>query len=392
MEIIMIKRMLFALIGVFVLIGLTGFQPASATTTDNREENIGTVVYSAASFAASGAAAAKQAVKATSKGKILLSVSVKGIPKKQIKKCWKEKPGKWVWNEGLKPGNGKRSAGRWQVRKGDNTFCTKKGKGSRVFKKSCNNEIWGLKGTRKVPTVPRIKGKVTFQNYLSYAGKVSVTSTQKGSASAYAAQYQDGKKVCEASSIVSGSSSAKSWAVVRVKARSTTNIAIKAARAARIKIANSTKIRGDLRVGVHTSIEGKVAAWCNVPTPPPTTPPPPVVPKPKLLEITTVNDVLVNNTRTIAVVGNTAPGHTGTLFCTARNGGTITAGKSQSVSSNFSKQITYKAPDEVPAANSEYNIAAGRDRVDCTVTQDDGQTATISTNQFEIRPAPVDPL
>lgn len=115
-------------------------------------------------------------------------------------------------------------------------------------------------------------------------------------------------------------------------------------------------------------------------------------PKPILVEISTINDVLVNNTRTNTVNGSVAPGHAGSLFCTARNGGTITQGKQQTVSGNFSVQHTYLAPSEVPGANSQYGIAAGRDRVDCTLTQDDGRTAMISTNQFEIRPAPVDPM
>lgn len=115
-------------------------------------------------------------------------------------------------------------------------------------------------------------------------------------------------------------------------------------------------------------------------------------PKPVLVEISTINDVLVNNSRTNTVSGSVAPGHTGSLFCTARNGGTITQGKQQTVSGNFSVQHTYLAPSEVPGANSQYGIAAGRDRVDCTLTQDDGQTATISTNQFEIRPEPEAPM
>jgi hypothetical protein len=102
-------------------------------------------------------------------------------------------------------------------------------------------------------------------------------------------------------------------------------------------------------------------------------------PKPKLLEIDTINDVLVNNSRTITVSGHTAPKHTGELLCTA-NTGSITAGKRQNVSGSFDKQITYTAGDE-----------PGHDKVTCTVTQDDGQTDSISTNQFEVRPAPIDP-
>lgn len=116
----------------------------------------------------------------------------------------------------------------------------------------------------------------------------------------------------------------------------------------------------------------------------------PPTPAPDLIEIETINDVLVNNTRTITITGTVANGHTATLFSSAKNGGSITAGKTQTVSGSFTVQITYLAPDEVPGANN--GVAAGHDQVAVTLTQDDGQKDMISTNQFEIRPAPVDPM
>jgi len=114
-------------------------------------------------------------------------------------------------------------------------------------------------------------------------------------------------------------------------------------------------------------------------------------PPPVYTEIDTINDVLVNNTRTITPKGSVAPGHTAQQVCTALNGGSITVGKTQTVSGNFSAPITYKAPSEPPTANSQYGIAAGYDRVKCTLTQDDGQTASVSTNDFKIKVLPPDP-
>lgn len=117
---------------------------------------------------------------------------------------------------------------------------------------------------------------------------------------------------------------------------------------------------------------------------------PPVVPTPKLIDVDTINDVLINNTRTITVTGTVAPNHTAALVASAKNGGSITVGKSQTVKGNFTATVTYKAPSEVPGANGD--IAAGKDRVDFVLTQDDGQSASISTNQFVIQKPNPDPL
>lgn len=115
---------------------------------------------------------------------------------------------------------------------------------------------------------------------------------------------------------------------------------------------------------------------------------PPVV-APNLIETETINDVVVNNTRTITVTGTVASGHSATLFASAKNGGSITANKTQTVSGNFTKTITYMAPSEVPVAGN--GVAAGRDQVEFTLIQDDGQKDTIATNQFVITPRPVTP-
>lgn len=159
---------------------------------------------------------------------------------------------------------------------------------------------------------------------------------------------------------------------VVVKAKTQTEARAKAARQVTLNVKSSNSIRATIMTSGEAKAAGDAEASCE-------SNPLPVTPAPQLLEITTVNDVVINNTRTLNVTGNTAPGHTGTLFCTAGTGA-ITAGKSQSVSGNFTKSITYKAPSEVPSS--------GNDKVSCTLTQDDGQSATISSNQFDIRGIP----
>lgn len=108
----------------------------------------------------------------------------------------------------------------------------------------------------------------------------------------------------------------------------------------------------------------------------------------------TVNDVLVNNERTMTFTGKLAQGQSG--FGTASAGtGTIRGEnrKALNVDANgyFTVTFTYRAGDE-----------PGRDTVTLVVDQSDGQSVTATTMgrdaagnvvpHFEVRAAPVDPL
>lgn len=147
----------------------------------------------------------------------------------------------------------------------------------------------------------------------------------------------------------------------------------------------SAKARATASAVANAEAKARVSVDLVIEIPIGPTPPPPPTPTPILLEASTINDVLVNNSRTIGVTGIVPVGHTATLFATAKNGGSIISGKNQSVGSGqFTGQVTYLAPSEVPSG--------GHDQVSFTLTLDNGRTASISTNQFEIRPAPVDPL
>lgn len=234
--------------------------------------------------------------------------------------------------------------------------------------KTCLNYIGGNVPMRAKVVQVRYEQDVLMDVELE--SEVNVSATVKASL-----QCPTGTLYGEASASASGSASAS----IRVKMKEKVTVV----EAKKIELLSAARINA--KTAAKAAAMARVKLECGeTPTP--------VTPKPDLIEIDTINDVLVNNSRTITVSGNTAPDHTGTLFCTARNGGSVTAGKQQSVSGSFTRQITYTAPSEVPGSNAEYNIAAGRDRVDCTITQDDGQKDEISTNQFEIRPAPVDPL
>lgn len=106
----------------------------------------------------------------------------------------------------------------------------------------------------------------------------------------------------------------------------------------------------------------------------------------------TVNDVLVNNTKTMTFTGKLAPGTTGIASASAGTG-TIVGERRKSLavdeSGYFSVTFTYRAGDE-----------PGRDTVTMVVDQSDGQSVTATTMgrdaagnpvpHFEVRAAPVD--
>lgn len=107
----------------------------------------------------------------------------------------------------------------------------------------------------------------------------------------------------------------------------------------------------------------------------------------------TVNDVLVNNTRTMTFTGKLAPGTSGVASASAGTGTIVDERrKTLAVDQNgyFSVTFTYRAGDE-----------PGRDTVTVVVDQSDGQSVTATTMgrdaagntvpHFEVRAAPVDP-
>jgi hypothetical protein len=251
--------------------------PAQATEPD-RVETVTPVQYGASEFSLKGTATAKAKVKSKGGVKIALNVSVKPIPKKEIKRCWTVPVGTKVDMTGIWSGvlSVKKD---YRVQAGDNTFCTKKGHGKQVFKKSCDNPAYGVPGGPKGPPprkMPRIKGKVTFADFHKYVVSQDVEESLSGSAHARVIQYDDKDRiVCEAGGSIHGEGFALSMTTVRVRSRSTTEAVASGGGKLIIKAKADQDLHIRARNAVGVSLDGEVDAYCKVDT---TTPPPPPPP------------------------------------------------------------------------------------------------------------------
>lgn len=168
----------------------------------------------------------------------------------------------------------------------------------------------------------------------------------------------------------SASASAKASAKIRVKVR----VKITAINAA--KVALLAQVRGDAKVSAEASAKAKITLTCSD-TPPPATPAPRAT-------APTINDVLVNNERTMTFEGKLAKGTTGIASANAGSGTILGARQVNLVTDEdgyFTVTFTYRAGDE-----------PGTDAVQLVIDQSDGQSVTVSTNRFEVRAAPVDPM
>lgn len=363
-----------------LLVGAGGLMAAPAQATEPAQPapvvSLGTPVYSNAAFSVNASSAGTTSLKAKGGAKIVLNVSAKPIPMKDRGKCWREKVGKTISNTVVNPVTGKKSVIPWRIPKGDNLFCYKKGFGKRVFKASCDNEVWGTSRNpkKKAPkSMPRIKGRVVIQNYLSYTGSLSVSASQSGSASAYVVQYDtQGRKVCEARSGVEAKGYANVSGSVKVKARSAQAIRVEAARQARISANQKLTASGQLKGNVKIALEGKASAMCNY-TPPTT--PPPVVEPPVFIQFREFNDLEINWKDDHCVTVDTPAGHTATVYWEAKFGSFATPSKT----AQDGVQICsiYKAPSEVPAS--------GTDTITVRVVDNTtGKSVTKTTDPFVI--------
>lgn len=340
-------------------------------------------------------------LKMITKGNVVFNVHVNPIPKRKIKRCWTVKPGTKIKNEVRSQDTGQLIIIDWIVPADDNTFCTEKGHGSQVFKKSCGNRTWNVPGQPHQPKPPSrtVKGSFTVVDYAKWAAKLKAYLFKHLTGS-LSVESPDSK--CKASASFDNVVRISTYLTASFRSRFRSAAMAKAVKEIDVEATNSTTAKGMLASEIDLTIHNTLSAMCETSSPPATCPSGTTwndsngngavdqgeceqpTPQPVLTEITTVNDVVVNNSRTLDVSGSVAPNHGGTLTCTANNGGTITAGKTQSVSGQFTKQITYTAPSEVPSG--------GYDSVTCNVMQDDGQHDEITSNQFAIKPAPVDPL
>lgn len=373
----MLKKLLSAVSALFVTLGLLGLSAptqAHAEVTGNT-----TVSYGAANVQDSTVVTA--VADADVVGKVNLEYiykdgltytgkcpKVKKVTSKLLKKkCFVLRSGKFV-NSG-RHHNGKIY---WYTDYAKNTKFVKRSDG--WHKASCGNYA----RFKKYPSL-NVKSIALVSSFAEVSVTVKVIATASVTAKADA--------WCKSNSgSASGSASATGHGYAEASASGSAKTAAEATIIASGKIRDSLRTKAEAHARVDASATASASAEAKAvctETPTPTPTPTPVTPAPKLIETDTINDVLVSNSRTITVTGTVASGHTAIIFASAKNGGSITANKTQTVSGSFTKSVTYMAPSEVPTG--------GNDWVEFTLTQDDDQSDTVSTNHFVITARPVTP-
>ncbi len=249
---------------------------STAASDGSRTEEVTPIVYGEGRLDLQGHATVKTRLQTSSGAKILLNVHTKPIPKRQIKRCWKVPVGTVVSNEGY--WSGVLSVNRhYRIKKGDNTACTKKGHGKQVYKKSCNNRLWGVPGGPKRPprSLPRVRGRVVFVNAYKHHIEQSVQETVRGESSAEVTVYtSSGDVACHAKSALSVYGVASAEVSVTVRSRTVTRALTKGARKLVIKASGDESLNGKAKTDVDLKITGKVEAMCDVPSTQPPPPPP----------------------------------------------------------------------------------------------------------------------
>jgi len=203
--------------------------------------------------------------------KIVLNVSAKAIPAKNIKKCWTTKVGKKIRNEVVDPKTGKHFTIDYKVKKGDNTFCTKKGHGRQVFKKSCDNRVWKVPGHKSPKQkIPHVKGSFRIVNYLTWTATQSIDVTKRAQATA---SVESKDKTCKA--VASIEVLARIRVAAQVSFQSRTQVQASASGKGKLimKAKTSTVVKGQIDLEVKHAFVGKATAMCTSAPPPP--PPPP---------------------------------------------------------------------------------------------------------------------
>jgi hypothetical protein len=364
-----IKRALGILVGIFMLAGvLQALDPTPA----NAEVQSGTTVsYSKVDVTDESVVTA--VVNGEVEGKITLEYIVKdGLTYKgscpkvtkvtskllKTKKCFVLKSGKFV-------NSGRHRNGKIYYFTDYAKYTKFIKKGSSWRKATCGNYVrFKTYPSLKVTSIVMVKSLAEISVTVKVTAKASVTAT----ATAWCKSNSS-----SANATASASASAEASAEATASAKSELEAKMKATGSI-----NVTELRNKVSADVKAEAAAKATAKAEAQAV--CTDTPPATPAPQILEVSTVNDVVVNNERALTVTGTVASGHTATLFASAKNGGTITANKSQTVSGNFTVDVTYKASTE-----------AGTDQVEFTLTQDDGQKATKSTNVFNITARPTTP-
>lgn len=349
------------------------------------------------------------------KGRIAGEYFIKGgLTKKQVagKKC------RWV-------SGGYNSARRadgspFSYRDERKQYVCKTGKGPTGFQVvKCGNP-YAPKGWQPTYVVVRNPVVVRSLNKYKLTGRAKVRSVS------------DSYSVSETTATCVGSngygyseaaSDAKAFARIRFTFRHRSSFS-GALRNAIIRHNESINVTGFAKVATKTSTKAKTDANCSdqeeqPPTyqcPPGTTwedkdgdgkqeegecitPPPTYTPPSATMPV--INDVVEYNSRTITYTLSGNPGEMLQVVADAKHGGSITAGKTQSITldsnGNGTGTVTFVA-GEVPKealeyyiGSTKYTIAAGKDVVWIQVRDSRGNTVWAKSNDFDITPRPATP-
>lgn len=367
-----IKRALGILVGIFMLAGvLQALDPTPA----NAEVQSGTTVsYSKVDVTDESVVTA--VVNGEVEGKITLEYIVKdGLTYKgscpkvtkvtskllKTKKCFVLKSGKFV-------NSGRHRNGKIYYFTDYAKYTKFIKKGSSWRKATCGNYVrFKTYPSLKVTAIVMVKSLAEISVTVKVTAKASVTAT----ATAWCKSNSS-----SANATASASASAEASAEATASAKSELEAKMKATGSI-----NVTELRNKVSADVKAEAAAKATAKAEAQAV--CTDTPPATPAPKILEVETINDVVVSNSRTITVSGTVASGKSAVLHATAKYG-TITANKTVNLGDgSFTKSVTYVAPDEVPAG--------GKDTVEFTLDQSDGQSVTKSTEPFGITARPTTP-
>lgn len=360
----MFKRIIGVLVGVFMTAGL--LQALNPTAAYAEVQSGSTVSYSSSEVTdetvvtavANGDVQGKVNLEFIVKGGITYKGSCPKVSKVtskllKSKKCFVLKSGKFV-------NSGRNRAGKvvYFTDSAKNTKFIKKGSSWR--KANCGNYV-------RFKTYPSLKasGVAMVESFGEVSVSVKVTAKASVTATAEAWCKSDSSS---ARGTGSASGTAEASAEATASAKTEVEAKAKASSSIRMTVRNQAEAEVKAEAAAKAKAKAEAQAVCTETAPP--------TPAPSIIEVTTVNDFRLNQEGFITASGTVASGHTATLFASAKNGGTISANKSQTVSGSFTVKVTYVAPSEVPTD--------GTDQVEFTLTQDDGQRATKSTNVFKI--------
>jgi hypothetical protein len=213
----------------------------------------------------------KAYLKLVTKGDVALNVHTQPIPKQQINRCWTVKPGTVIKNEVVDVHTGKKIIINWVVPANDNVFCTEKGQGNQVFKKSCGNRTWNVPGQPNQPKPPKstTKGKFKVMDYVTWKAllKAYLSKHLTGSLSVESADH-----TCQASASFDNLIKVTVYELAKFRGRFMAQAHAQAVRSIGVKVKNDSSATGKLSTKISVKIKNKLSAMCNTTPPPPPTP------------------------------------------------------------------------------------------------------------------------